>query len=98
MFYNVVLISAGQQCESVIILCIYILSLLSPPFSSHPIPLCHSECEAGLPVLYSSFPLAIYFTHDSVYMLMLLSQFDLPSSSPTVPTSPFSTAGSLFPP
>ena len=42
--------------------------------------------RAGLPVLYSSFPLAL-FTHCSVYMSVLLSQFVPPSSSPTVSTS-----------
>ena len=36
-------------------------------------------------------PSSIYFTHDSVYMSMLLSQLVPPSPSPTVTTSPFST-------
>ena len=42
------------------------------------------ECQAGLPVLYSSFPLVIHFTHDGVYMSVLPSQFVLPSLSPDV--------------
>ena len=36
-------------------------------------------------------PSSIYFTHDSVYISMLLSQFAPPSPSPTMTTSPFST-------
>ena len=36
-------------------------------------------------------PSSIYFTHDSVYTSMLLSQFVPPSPSPTVTASPFST-------
>ena len=39
------------------------------------IPPLITEHQAELPVLYSSFPLAICFTHGSVYMSMLLSQF-----------------------
>ena len=63
-----------------------------PPFTEH---------QAGLPVLHSSFPLAICFTHDTMYMSMLLFQFVLPSSyllspSLTVSTSPFSKSTSSF--
>ena len=36
-------------------------------------------------------PSSTYFTHDSVYMSMLLSQFTPPSPSPTATASPFST-------
>ena len=43
-----------------------------------------TENQAGLPVLYSSFPLAGYFTHGSVYVSTLLSQFVPPSPSPAV--------------
>lgn len=42
------------------------------------------ECHAGLPVLYNDFPLSVCFTHDSVYMLMLLSQFFHPLLPPTL--------------
>ena len=42
------------------------------------------ECQAGLPVLHSSFLLVIYLTHDGIYMSMLPSQFVLPSLSPDV--------------
>ena len=37
--------------------------------------------ESELPVLHSRFMLAIYFTHGSVYMSVLISQFILPSPS-----------------
>ena len=68
-------------------MCIYIPSLLSLPTTPYPTPLgLHRApgCQAGLPVLYSSFPLAVYFTHGSVYMPVLLSQFIPPSPSPAV--------------
>ena len=66
---------------------IYIyLSPLEPLSPSHPSG--HHRAPGGLPVLYSSFPLAICFTHDSVYVLTLLSQFNPPSPSPTVFTGP----------
>ena len=64
------LISIIQQCKSAI----YHLSLkpLSPP----PTPPIYviTECQAGLPVLYSNFWPAIYFTHGSVYMSVWLCQ------------------------
>ena len=44
----------------------------------------------------SIFLLAIYLTHDSVYMSTLLSQFSLPSPSPTVSTSLFCLSASQF--
>ena len=73
----------------------YILSLLSlRPLLPSPTldPQVITECQAGLPVLYSSFPLVIYFTHRSLYMSMLLSQFVPPSPSPAVSTGLFSTS------
>ena len=56
--------------------CTYIPSFLD----LHPIPLYPThviirEDQAELPVLYSKFPLAIYFTHGSIYMLISVSQF-----------------------
>ena len=33
-----------------------------------------TKCQAGPPVLFSSFPLAVYFMHGRVYMSRLLSQ------------------------
>ena len=60
-------------------------SLLSP---NPPLQVI-TEHQAGLLVLYSNFSPAIYFTHDSVYMLMLLSPFVPLSLSPTVSTRLF---------
>ena len=42
-----------------------------------------AEQQAGLPVLYSSFPIVTYFPRDSVYMSKLLTQFAPPSPSHT---------------
>ena len=49
----------------------------------HPIPSLQviTEHEAGLPVLHRGFPLASYFTHTSLYMPVLLSQFIPPLPS-----------------
>ena len=95
MLYNVVLVSAVEQSESAI--CIYIspLSWASLPHPLIPPLQVITEHRAELPVLYSSFPLAIYVTHGSVYMSVLLSQFIHPSLLP-LSTSPFSTSASLF--
>ena len=49
-----------------------------------------TEHKAELPVLYSRFPLAVCFTHGSVYMSILLSQF-VPPSSPLLPCFKFLT-------
>ena len=54
---------------------IYIPFLLGPP--SHHFHATHyviTECRAELLDLYSSFPLAIYLTHGSEYMLISISQ------------------------
>ena len=51
----------------------YISSLLSFPCPCPIPPLQVTKHQAGLPMLYSSFPLAIYFTHDGVYTSTLLS-------------------------
>ena len=86
LLYSVVLVYAFEQqceskCESIIIICICICIYISPPSQASLTPPTVSptqvitEHQAGLPVLYSSFLLAIYFTHGSVYMSMLLSQF-----------------------
>ena len=56
----------------------YILSLLSLSTAIPPLQVI-TEHRAELPVLYSSFPLAIYFTHGHVHMPVLLSQFVTPS-------------------
>ena len=54
------------------------------------IPSLLSFPPAELPVSCGNFSLAIYFTHNSIYMSMLLSP------SPTVSTSSFSTSVSSF--
>ena len=58
-------------------------SLLSLLPYSHILHSRSPDCQAGLSVLYSSFPQAICFIHDNVYMSMLLSQFVPSSPSPT---------------
>ena len=50
-----------------------------PPPPSHPSIQVITEHRAELPVLYSRFPLAIYFTHGSVFMSDLITQFIPPS-------------------
>ena len=70
------------------------LSCWASPPSPHPSVI--TELQAGLSVLYSIFPLAICFAYDRVYMLVLLSRFVPPSSSPSVSTRPFSTSASPF--
>ena len=52
--------------------------------------------ELKLPVLYSSFLLAVYFIHNSVYMSTVISQFVPSFLSPPVSTCPFSMSVSLF--
>ena len=73
-----------------------ISSLFSCPPSRMPPLWVIAEHQAGSPVLYGSSALAIWFTHGSAYMSVLLSQFVPPSSSPAVSISPFSTSASLF--
>ena len=62
---------------------IYLPSSTSLP-SHQPTFLGHHRVS-GLSVLFSNFPLTIYFTHDSVSMSMLPSQFVPPSPSPLCP-------------
>ena len=70
MFYKVVLVSAVKQCKSAISICFpFLLSLPTPPG--------HHRAPGGLPVLYSSIPLAIYFIHGRVDMAMLLTTFKM---------------------
>ena len=65
---------------------LHIPSLLSLPLTlSISPPLVVTEYQADLPVLCSSFPLAIHFTFGSVYMSMLLSHFVLASPCPPCP-------------
>ena len=74
----------------------YIPSLLSLPPLPHPTPLGHHRVPSWAPVLCSNLSIPICFTHDRVYMLMLLSPFIPLSPSPTVSTSPFFISVSPF--
>ena len=73
---------------------------LGPPSQSLPLhatPLGHHRAPSWAPCwLYSSFPLAIYFTQGHVYMPILISQFVPPFPSHPVSTGPFSISASLF--
>ena len=71
-------------------------SLVSlPPTSHHPTLYVVTELPAGLPMLYSNFPLASYFAYGSGYVSKLLSQF-VPASSPAEFTGLSSTSVYLF--
>ena len=85
-FYNIVLVSAVQQMR-IRHMYTYIPSLLSLS-PRHPTPLRSSQsAELKLPVLYGSFPPAISFIHDSVYMSVhSLTQF-IPSTVGLDPTA-----------
>ena len=70
---------------------IYIPSFWSLlPLPPHPNPLCHHGEPGWDPCVTQKLP-TIYFTRDSVYMSILLSQFVPLSPFPTVSTSSFST-------
>ena len=53
---------------------VYIDPLPLEPPCPHSIPWVSTEHRAEAPVLHSSFPLAVYFTHGSVFMSNLTSQ------------------------
>ena len=76
---------------------IYLLPL-EPPCHFPPIPPVQviTEHHLELPVLHSSFPLGICFTHGTVFMSVLFFQLIPPSPSPAVSTSSFSMSASLF--
>ena len=80
---------------------VYIYPLIPSLFSlplTLPIPPLQvvTKHRADLPVLCSSFPLAIYFTFGRVHMSMLLSYFVPASPSHPVSSILFSTSASLF--
>ena len=74
MVYNVVMVSDICQHESAIYIYIYPPSCASLPptlpshLPLHLTPLGLTEHWARLPMLYNSFPQAIYFTQDGVYV------------------------------
>ena len=87
MLYNAALICAVQQ--SIAAICIHYPLPLEPP-SRLPLPSHssrHHREQSWASVLYSSFSLAIYSTHASVYTSMLLSWFIPPFPSPMVSMS-----------
>ena len=67
-----------------------------PPTLSRPIPLGHHRDQAELPLLCSSFPLAMHSTPGNAYMSVPLSPFVPPSPFPTVSISPFPMSASLL--
>ena len=105
LFYNFVLVSAIQQHESVIYIHIYIYIYIHThthiciyTYICMYVCICPSLLSLHLlsPSQHSSLLQSIRqgshcFTQDSVYMAILLSQFDPPSPSAAVPTSLFST-------
>ena len=73
--------------------CVDTCPSLEPPF--HPPLWVITRLRAERPVLYGSFPLALYFAHGTVYMSVVLSQFVPPSPSHTVSASPCSMSAPL---
>ena len=61
---------------------------LGPPPTPIPPLLVITEYRAELPVLYSSFPLAVCFTRGSIHVSIPVSQFVSPSHSPPHPPHP----------
>ena len=89
LLYNVVLVYAVQESESVIY--IHIHALCSGfPATSIPLLQAITEPHAELPLESSSVLLASYFTQDSVYMSSPISQLTQP-----LPQSPCSHVCSL---
>ena len=84
-----------QQCESAVSVRISTPSELSASTLPQPTPLVVTDLGAAAPVLFSGFPLAVCFTHDDVYVSMLLSQFVPPSPSHAAATGLFSVSPSL---
>ena len=78
MLYNVALVLLYNEVSQ---LCAHMIPLaLEPPSCiPHPHPAGHHRALGWAPVWYNRFPLALYFTHGSVYMFMLLSQLAPPS-------------------
>ena len=67
---------------------VYTYPLPPEPPSPHPTPLGHHRAPSCAPFAVSSFPLAVCFTCDGVYLSVLLAPFAPPSF--TVSTDPFS--------
>ena len=73
LLYNVVFLLYNHVNQ----LYVYMHTLCLEPPSTQAIipPLQVTELQAELPVPYRSSPLAVYFTHGSIFMLLLFSQF-----------------------
>ena len=88
LLYCFVLVSAIQQCKSVIILYIYILSLLNlPPLtSSLPFRSSQSTRLSGLPLLFSNIPLTVLhlIVYICQYHFLNFSHPQLPQLCPQV--------------
>ena len=69
---------------------------LLPQHTPHPSPQGHQRAASWAPCVIRNFLPAVYFTHGSVYMSMLLSQSAPPSPFPTMSASLFSTSASPF--
>ena len=107
-FFSFLFLIGGELLYNVVSSCymttwvsykyVHIPSLLHVP----PIPPTVSALQvirehwAELPVLHSSFPLASYFTYDTVYISLLLCQFVPFSPSLAVSSSSSSTSVSLL--
>ena len=65
-------------------------SSLKTPSHSNPIPSLYitPEHQADLPVLYNMFPLAIYFTHDGVYIYIYIIYIYINPNLQICPTLP----------
>ena len=81
-------ISAAQWSESTICLHISLPSWTFLPPPPHPMYLCHHWALILVPCAVQQVPLGIYFTYDSMYMSILISQFTFPF--PTRSTCQFS--------
>ena len=80
-WFTVLLVSTVLQCESATCTQISPPSRASLQLHAPPPRQVITERGAEFPVLYNSFPSAIYFTHGSVYMSILCYQFISPSCS-----------------
>lgn len=83
---TILLASAARKHASAI--CLHICPASGASLPPDPIPPLEfiTEHPAELPLLNSSFPLAVYLTYGSIYVSMLLSQFIPPSPCPSAST------------
>ena len=95
LLYNVVLVSAVQQRESIIITCISLSLLSLPPLpASHPCRLSQSTGLGSLGYAAASHWLSIY-TWSCIHVNATLQSVPA-SPSPAMSTSPLSTSASPF--